>query len=371
MKTNHYPINLVFCIDEKFSFPLGILIQSLIETSTKPLRLHILCSSLSESNQTRLASYISEGVSVDFYQVDSQMLGALTVSECFSERLSVATYFRFLLTSFIPADIDRVLFLDADMLALQNVAPIFDIELGNAFAAVVEDAKLTELKRWLPLELASGYYFNAGMMLIDMKKWRCQGISELCIQEALNHPEWEYNDQDVLNVVLDGKVKLVSPVWNLQSFSVQQNTNFQPVLVHYTGSEKPWQVSCIHPYKDNYLNVYRRSAYGDVAIGHYLDHFDRQLIAKVEQFIPVVKELVIYGCGQRGRRLYHFLCEHFQDIVIQGFIDKRSLGEYDGLPVLNEWQNSPTSHILICSAAYRSEIEHQLIENGALPEHII
>ncbi|RDU58826.1 glycosyltransferase, partial [Helicobacter sp. MIT 14-3879] len=132
----------------------------------------------------------------------------------------------------IPHNIDRILWLDCDMVVRTNLKEIFDIDMGNALAIVAED-KISDCRRkssrqinWIGLDF-QGYLdsiglskdaqlFNAGFLFINVKLWREIDIHRKFDEYVSKyHNALAYSDNDILNYVLQDKVKYISNYWNL------------------------------------------------------------------------------------------------------------------------------------------------------------
>jgi lipopolysaccharide biosynthesis glycosyltransferase len=132
--------------------------------------------------------------------------------------------------------------------------------------AAVEDPGCSRIQQLsLP---PNSLYFNSGVMVINLSKWRRDSISlqlHKYIQENIS--KLEYHDQDALNAVLCGKWLPISPKWNQQSVMFKLNcseTSFTseeyeealraPAVIHYTTSSKPWDYMNEHPYRQDYFD---------------------------------------------------------------------------------------------------------------------
>jgi lipopolysaccharide biosynthesis glycosyltransferase len=113
---------------------------------------------------------------------------------------------------------------------------------------------LPELKtRWTQSEpipsVAS--YFNAGVLLIDMERWREEQISEKAVAYLRQFPKTPFSDQDALNVVCDGRWKKLDAEWNQQNHFgtslAETPADDRPRVVHFITGSKPWNTSQYHP----------------------------------------------------------------------------------------------------------------------------
>lgn len=162
-----------------------------------------------------------------------------------SERVTKASYLRLALDGIIPADFDRVLYLDADTRVLAPLEPLLlsDLE-GYQFAAAhdigqYQDDRLEQARELLGMPETAGY-FNAGVMLFDWRLTLKTGLLSDARNYAASNPgKWQFHDQDALNAVSAGHWKALDPRWNLNNYYFDMGGTRAPWIKHYTGA-KPW-----------------------------------------------------------------------------------------------------------------------------------
>jgi lipopolysaccharide biosynthesis glycosyltransferase len=369
----HNEIHIAFCVDDNFCLPLCVLIKSIQNHTHRKLCLHVVSQSLSHTNMSSLKELATKSTELTFYILGDLEASKFNIHQNFSARLTVSTYFRFLLSSLLPKSIAKLLFLDADMLAREDVGLLYDSNIQGATAAVVDDSKLSASKRWRTLGLQNGHYFNAGLMLMDMQKWRANAVSEKCFELLEQGKTWEYNDQDILNVVLDGQLHMLDQNWNRQSYGLDSKSDEKAKIVHFTGAEKPWHISCIHPFCEEFREVLKQTTYASDPLVNYLDADDHVLIERLKNLNPNLGKInvLIYGCGQRGRRIFHYIQDNHKEIQVSGFIDKAMQGQYQGLPIFNQWPVQSKDKVIIGSEAFRNEIIETLTAAGVAPTSVI
>ncbi|MCC2615116.1 glycosyltransferase family 8 protein [Aestuariibacter halophilus] len=365
---NKQTVQLVFCVDDRFCLPLGVLLRSILATTERTLSVHILTQGVSEQHRQRIEAELCSPHEVRWYQVDSAGLENLSLSAAFSQRLSLATYYRFLLGNLLSPDIDKVLYLDADMLVNEDIGHLYDSNLGNAIVGAVSDSKLSDEQRWQHLELSQPYYFNAGMLLVNMTAWRSMDVAEQCWQWVERGIDFAYNDQDILNLVLNGHVALLDTRWNQQSHGLRLQ---QGGIVHFTGAEKPWHASCVHPLLERYRALWHDSAYKDVAAEHALDAFDKRSLQRLSQQTNNQGAIWIYGAGQRGRRLAAFLQENLPQLNIKGFVDRAQTGQFQGVPIVSALPHGANEPVLIASEPHYEAIRQTLLAETTDQHRII
>lgn len=180
--------------------------------------------------------------------------------------ISVETYFRFLIQEILP-EYEKVLYLDCDMILNADVAELYRTDVEGYLLAAARDPEFLghlngankEICKYIRKELRLDRpedYFQAGVILFNEKEMRQAYTLEQWLQFA-SRP-YRYNDQDVLNIHCQGRVKFLDMSWNLMTdcdhtrisqviaFAPEQvrTAYFQarrsPRIIHYAGHRKPW-----------------------------------------------------------------------------------------------------------------------------------
>jgi lipopolysaccharide biosynthesis glycosyltransferase len=162
--------------------------------------------------------------------------------------ISKITYARFLIPHVFPESTARVLYLDADIVVLNDLTPLVETDLQDAVVgAVVDglDAQIKAGKQGLESVPRVTNYFNAGVMLINLDKWREERISEKALAYLAQHPETPFSDQDALNVACDGRWKKLDARWNFVDYFERVEISRlrgdkRPSIVHFATWNKPW-----------------------------------------------------------------------------------------------------------------------------------
>lgn len=162
-------------------------------------------------------------------------------------RWSAATLARLYMDLHIPGNVERLLYLDADVLAVASVDELFARDLQGKALAAVDDyvmafpEKSGARQRKIGMR-EGGRYFNAGVLLFDWSACRAKGLFARTreIFEERSHL-FENNDQDALNVTFDGDWLVLDPRWNTQTGLLPFVA--RPAILHFTGRKKPWQAT--------------------------------------------------------------------------------------------------------------------------------
>lgn len=195
----------------------------------------------------------------------------LTAMFPYSERYGYSAWYRILLPKVLP-DVDRVLYLDSDLLILGALDALYGTDLGNGCLAAVTQPTLPEVLPRLQATLGlpdADSYFNSGVMTLDLTRLRDAG----CVEQVLafihdGRGPMPWADQDPLNAVLHARRVHLGPRWNLMtplfelppSMLPWSETEIldairDPAVIHFIGEYKPWHYRCKHPYRQQYFEI--------------------------------------------------------------------------------------------------------------------
>lgn len=218
------------------------------------------------------------GSSIKFHAVADSALGTLPAWG----RVSQVMWYRLFLPDLLPAT-SRVLYLDCDTLVLDDVTPLWDLDMKACKIAAVSNVFMPEMVGWpRHLGIAEDGYFNSGALLIDLDAWRASGCGGHIAELAREHPErLQFPDQDALNLALASSRLALHPRWNCQNSifyfsgandvfgaSAVAEARSHPAIVHFEGPElaKPWHYLSKHPYRSAYLSHRAHTPWPDVRV---------------------------------------------------------------------------------------------------------
>lgn len=327
-------IPVVLAIDDNYVKQLSTVVVSILKNSNTKhqFEFNILSSSLSEKNQKIISSLKKFNKNTVFNFVDmKKVLEGFDLSKYMCVRedyhyISVETYFRFFIPQLFPQH-KKVLYIDADILVMQDLKELFDTDISDFYAGVVQDTVLdtfledpsikthvepvcdypTYLKNKLGKK--DNRYFNAGVLLMNLEKIRTDKVDEKLWQFVHDESPLEYQDQDVLNAVLDGQVKYLDYKWNtlkdLNWFATlikdeeKKKALYQsyekPGIFHYVGSNKPW----LH-HDGNYKYPFILDWWKYFQMTPYFSREDKKTLEKIRGivFSERFKEICIFRiCG--------------------------------------------------------------------------
>ena len=262
------PVALVCAADDRYAMPLAVTLRSALDglAEGRTLRVFVIDGGIQPRRRERLlASLDPRRCDVEFLVPDPQAFKDAVVTP---GHVSVASYYRIAAPWLLPADLTRVIYLDSDLVVRGDLAALFATDLkGQPLAAAVDTAVPSVsaplgLRNYRALGLAPDVpYFNAGVLVLDLARWRRERIPERAFDYLAAHIEViRFWDQDVLNAVLAGDFRALDPRWN-QLPDVAHHIREEPWIVHFASTSKPWQVDCDHPRRDLFFEILDRTAW--------------------------------------------------------------------------------------------------------------
>lgn len=255
------PIHICLSTDDNFALHCASSILSIIKNANKEsyLDFYILNKELSETNKQKIKSIANtENSKVTFRQVNKEEFQSCPIPQ--NTHFSIETYFRIKIPTLFP-NIDKMLYIDCDTITLSDITLLWNFDIKDYAAGFCKDTSI-DISHLTPL-IGKHTYFNAGIMLINCKKWREENIEEKCFDFIRKHSEYiKWVDQDVLNCILVNKIRFFNETWNFQ-----YNPNYDLIsylykdkelnLIHYISKNKPWKTNA----KCKYAKYYYKYAF--------------------------------------------------------------------------------------------------------------
>lgn len=268
-------IEVCFIADAAYVLPTAVAIESLKANRRhgSRCRIHVVCRDVPPKDVAML-----EGLSTPEVEVHAVCGAVLPVGEArlsLVRHVSLAALFKFFLPALLP-DLSRVVYIDSDVLVLDDLSPLWETCLDGVYAGVVKDSQSVvgwdNHLKWLGFRHEA--YFNSGVMLLNLDLMRRDGIPARLMDYRIRGRN-RFMDQDALNVVFGDRVKYLPMRWNCLNWLFNSCTipqlkalfgedqvadtpeeNFdRAAILHIGGSEKPWLRDL--PY---YTPLYRKYA---------------------------------------------------------------------------------------------------------------
>ena len=245
-------INILVTVDRNYILPLRIFLHALCMSDPQDsFTVYVAHSSLTQADFAVLRAGVDAArCTLEPVFVEPELLGDAPVLR----RLSKASYYRLIAPSYLPADVDRVLYLDPDITVIRSLGEFYSTDLKDCyFAAAGHTEGLLGRINKARLHLRHNEtYINSGVLLMDVQKLRALDNNEQIFAFVRrNKRRLLLGDQDTVNAFYDGYILCVDTYkYNLDEKTfrraqkrkthtldwVRENT----VIIHYDGKDKPW-----------------------------------------------------------------------------------------------------------------------------------
>ncbi len=261
-------INIFFAIDENYTPFLAVTLQSLVDNikSDNEYCIRVLYAKMSEESKNKIKEYESENVTiefVDFSDIMKSFLDKLYTRDYYSK----TTYYRL----FIPEvykDIDKALYIDSDVVILDDIANLYNTDLENNLVGATTDMAVSGIPVFADyVEKVVGVrsyknYFNAGVLLMNLKELRNFKFQEKFLM-SLNMIKFSVaQDQDYLNRICKGRVKFFDKNWNRMPLESDTGDEENVKLIHFNLAYKPWHFENIK-YQEYFWKYANKTKYVD------------------------------------------------------------------------------------------------------------
>ncbi len=246
MKKEKQIIPIFMATDDNYAKYLAVALRSIIDNANKTdyfYRIYILETDLDIKFLDEFKAICSKYASVEYVNVKNQIKSfesKLTLRDYYT----YTTYYRIFITEMFP-EYDKAIYLDCDIVVNGDISRLYNFNLGkNLVGAIQEEVMFINehFFRYAPLNLGVSTlkYFNAGVLVMNLKEFRNQDLYNRFIKLLMEKQFPVAQDQDYLNVLCKGKVRYLPYNWNKTPINVGIICN-RPNLVHYKLGFKPWK----------------------------------------------------------------------------------------------------------------------------------
>lgn len=244
-----------------------VTIASILENTKRNCDIFILDGGIKADTQQKIEACVQKYQHlqhIEFIKIDRERFAHFPNLMHFS----LNTYFRYLIPELKP-ELQKVLYIDSDMVITADVGKLFDTDIqGAPLAAVPYRDERPDLNHFVRaqkdkhikqiLELPDSHlYFNAGLLVLDCEYFRQHGwVNKLFELTAEKAATIKYPDQDILNIIVCNNYHVLDDTWNavidIDKMYGVQHTEL-PKVLHFTGGAgtRPW-MSLTCPYREEF-----------------------------------------------------------------------------------------------------------------------
>ena len=262
-------INIVLCSDDNYAQHIAVVIASIMAKTKERVCFYVINDNISKDKIEKLKNTADTfKTQIEFITVSEDKF----VNVYLSGHVSKAAYFRLALADILPNDIEKVIYLDVDLLVFDDINKLWQIDLENLPLAAVPDygimasGRLCKQKKQVIGLPVGEKYFNSGVLVVNLKEWRKEDYTKQ-ILEIINNNQFPHHDQDALNKLFMHKWKELELRWNvippiyylfnkvlfnkkLRNSALKAKSDI--AILHYAGSYKPWQFKMYNGFNDKY-----------------------------------------------------------------------------------------------------------------------
>ncbi len=245
---NKQIIPIFFSSDDNYIPFLSVAINSLISNASKEYNYEIIIlnSGLSSDNMEKISKYDKENIKIKFEDVRPKIKDIVKDLELrLRDYYSISIFYRLFIPSLFK-EYKKAIYLDADIVLVDDISKLYNEEIDEFLVAGVPDEVVNNNVYFREysvksLDLEPGNYFNSGVLLMNLEKFR-----EEKIEEKFLHILSKYNfdviapDQDYLNFLCKGKVKYINRGWDRMPNPDETFNDNDLHLIHFNMFQKPW-----------------------------------------------------------------------------------------------------------------------------------
>ena len=257
-------IPIFFAVDDTYIPFLAVSLQSLVDNSSdkNKYEIKVLYTHVSEENMQKIKKYEKENIKIEFVNLSNDLQkvqGKLYTRNYFTS----TTYYRLFIPELYP-QYDKVLYIDSDVTILTDIAGLYNQEIGDNLVAAIPDGAVQTIEVFQEyVEKVIGVidynnYFNAGILLMNLKELRKYKFQEKFLY-LLEKVKYEVaQDQDYLNRLCKGRVKLLDDLWN--KMPIMGVSDKKPNIIHFNLGFKPWHFDDI-PYQEYFWEYAKKTEF--------------------------------------------------------------------------------------------------------------
>ena len=218
-------INILFCIDKNYKSQCKTVIRSILANTNEDVCFHIVGVKNFDC-EANIKLYDTPDASIIKYKNVLNYISHTAVFRLFATKI---------------LDVDKVIYLDSDLIVLDDIKKLWEIETKYIAGCLDPMAKLHAKRNNL-----RNNYINSGVLLMNLKNLRKINYFERIEATQKGGYNLSLLDQDVINIAFNDIIKLLPVEWNVFSKIYPQSTNDMirirknPSIIHWCGEEKPW-----------------------------------------------------------------------------------------------------------------------------------
>jgi lipopolysaccharide biosynthesis glycosyltransferase len=261
-------VELLMCADDTYAQHLTVCLASLLANNPTILIELCIAGEINKTNKDNILQIRNqfENIIIRFENVNRDKL------EHLPRRDTLTRYARHLISDFYGPSVQKVLYLDCDIVVTGDIAGLWQTDLSDYLLAAVPIP-------WFDRDHVPGFpedtpYVNSGVILFNLERWRTEDNERRIFDYIDKHRDvLRDRDQDALNgcfhgsiLYLDYKWNVINPYFRRQPCAALSEGDFARILsdarlIHFNGGRKPWHYVSNHPRKGEYYKYLALTAW--------------------------------------------------------------------------------------------------------------
>ena len=281
-------MHIVLASDNNYAPFVAVTLVSILRTNPalECLHVHLLANGVSDDTLQKIQDIPRrERLHLHVYDI-SNLREMLQVDV--PDTIAMSCYARLFMADILPKDIDKVLYLDCDVVATASLKELWQTDMGKMWVAGVLDVLYNDEPKVAVGMQADEPYLNAGILLVNLKAWREECLTHRFLDFLLSHNGNVYHhDQGIINGICTGHTLTLHPRYNMTSSHFSHPGKFvrrlitpyytdkelaegrtAPALIHFTEGfyNRPWKRHCNHPKKQLFFDNLRLTPWHDMPL---------------------------------------------------------------------------------------------------------
>lgn len=273
-------INIVLATDKNYAQHAAVTITSILCNTTQQsnIQFYIIDDNIDDDNKTKLQDTVKQfNSNIIFVKIPENSLNQVFVSG----GITRAAYFRLAIPNILPKTVNKVIYLDCDLIVLDDIVNLWNLDMCQKPVAATEDFGILSStskcrEKEINLNWKKEYsYFNSGVLLIDFMLWRKNNYASQLIELVQTH-KFRHHDQDALNYLFMNNWtslplcwNVIPPVFNMNLSIIKNKIMRQNALkalnnisiIHYAGGYKPWEYKIYKGFNEGYYEYLGKTEY--------------------------------------------------------------------------------------------------------------
>ncbi|MCR5456685.1 MAG: 1-acyl-sn-glycerol-3-phosphate acyltransferase [Clostridiales bacterium] len=286
-------LQIFYASDEKFAKYTLVSLVSLIKNASKNnhYHIHILNSDISHETSKMFLALANENFEITMDEV-TVYLNSIKDKLPTRDYYSKTTYYRLFISEMYPR-IKKAVYLDSDTIIQGDISELFKVDLqdyyvGACVEKVMVDTPVFRNYVEKTLGIAASKYFNAGVMIINCRKFRREYVLDRFLDLLHVYKFVVTQDEDYLNVICHGQVKFIDQRWNVQTYNEPYYPAKKAKLIHYIMQNKPWHYKdCI--YEDVFWKYAKMTSCYEAIVDEFNNYTDEMRERDTQQQIALAE----------------------------------------------------------------------------------